>query len=279
MRVRRHSSYRSVDLRRVDQDADDFTLSEENVPESRPHDLVIDLLKAQLVAWVARAGRRAQVGRNLAIRWDPERPQFGVDPDVYVVEPPPPEGDEVTSLLLWESGHFPPLLAVEVVSARSQRKDYTRAPEKYALAGVGELWVFDPKHAAPPSLGPYRLQIWRRDEAGGERFERVYAGEGPAYSPAVNAWLFAVDEGQKLRIADDEAGTHWWMTTEESERAAKEQALAAKEQALAAKEQALAAKEQALTALESERSERERAERRIAELEAKLTRRARGEPR
>lgn len=30
------------------------------------------------------------------------------------------------------------------------------------------------------------------------------------------AFLFAVNEGQRLRIADDPAGTAWWMTGEES---------------------------------------------------------------
>jgi hypothetical protein len=36
----------------------------------------------------------------------------------------------------------------------------------------------------------------------------------------------AVDEGRRLRIAEDEALTSWWMTPEEAERAAKEAALA-----------------------------------------------------
>jgi hypothetical protein len=53
---------------------------------------------------------------------------------------------------------------------------------------------------------------------------RVYAGEGPVWSAAVDGWLFAVNEGQSLRIAFDEAGTRWWMTSEEAERAAKEAA-------------------------------------------------------
>lgn len=216
----------------VDRSRDDWVLPEETVPESRSHDLTIDLLKALLMAWAARTGRKAQVGRNLAIRWDPERPNVGVDPDVYVVEPPPPEGDDVESLRLWVPGHHAPLLAIEVVSASNAVKDYTIAPEKHAACGTGELWVFDPKLVGPRAQGgPVRLRVWTRDDAG--VFRLHYRGDGPARSPALDAWVFVVDEGQRLRIAEDEAGTRWWMTALEAERAAKEAERAAKEAALA----------------------------------------------
>jgi hypothetical protein len=48
----------------------------------------------------------------------------------------------------------------------------------------------------------------------------------------VGGWLFAVDEGRSIRIASDEAGTAWWMTREEVERAAREAERAAREAAL-----------------------------------------------
>lgn len=202
----------------------DWTLSEEPAAESRLHDLILDLLKALLIAWAAREGRNAQVGRNLAVRWDEAHPNVGIDPDIYVVEPPPPEGDDVVSLKLWQTGHHAPLLAVEVVSASNASKDYVSAPEKYAASGTGELWIFDPKLAGPTAHGgPYRLQVWARGRDG--EFERVYAGDGPTHSPAVSGWLFAVNDGQRLRIAEDEQGTRWYMTAEESERAAKGAAL------------------------------------------------------
>jgi Uma2 family endonuclease len=89
---------------------------EETVPESRRHHLRSTRVEGLLLGWTMRMGRNAQVGSNLALRWDEAHPGVGVDPDVYVVEPPPPEGDDVTSLRIWESGHYPPLLAVEVVS-------------------------------------------------------------------------------------------------------------------------------------------------------------------
>jgi len=217
-------SHPRVTLRyEVERVRDDWTLPEEPVPESRPHDLVVELLRDLLVAWVARVGRPAQVGRNLAVRWDQNHPKVGVDPDVYVVEPKPPEGDDVQSLRLWEPGHHAPILAVEVVSSHPA-KDYAIAPDKYAACGVGELWVLDPRKTGPSAHGgPFRIQIWRNDD---DSFVRIYAGDGPARSPLTNGFLFVVDEGQRVRIAEDEDGSTWWMTREESERAAKEAALA-----------------------------------------------------
>jgi Uma2 family endonuclease len=201
-----------------------WTLGDEQVPESRPHDQIASRLCELLTHRLRETGRRAQVGRNLAIRFDESHPQVGVDPDVYLLEPPTPEGEELTSLRVWEPGHAPPRLAVEIVSPSRAGKDYSESPEKYAVCGAEELWIFDPKLAGPRlGGGPYRLQLWRRDED--EGFTRVYAGEGPVFSPVMNGYLFAVDEGRSLRLADDREGTAWWRTGEEAERAAKEQAL------------------------------------------------------
>jgi Uma2 family endonuclease len=217
---------------------EDWDLGEEKVPESTPHDRNAETVRRMLDAWVERTGRSAVVCRNLAVRWDEDRPSIGVDPDVCVLSPPPPDADDLLSLRCWETGHFPPILAVEIVSTSRPDKDYGQSPAKYASNGTRELWVFDPKMAGPKAHGgPHRLQVWRRDERGD--FVRVYAGEGPTWSEAVGAWIFAVNEGRSLRIADDEAGTSWWMTGEEAERAAKEAERAAKEAERAAKEEAL----------------------------------------
>jgi Uma2 family endonuclease len=219
-----------VELRyRIDGTSMDWELAEEPVPESRPHDLASDTVKLLLSAWVARTGRRLEVGRNLAVRWDEANPKVGVDPDVYVIEPTP-EGDALPSLRTWEEGHHPPILAIEVVSGSNPSKDYVSSPEKYAASGTGELWIFDPQLAGPRAHGgPVRIQIWRRED---DTFSRIYAGSGPAWSPAIGAWIFAVAEGGLLRIASDEAGTDWWMTGEEAERAGRDAERAAKEEAL-----------------------------------------------
>jgi Uma2 family endonuclease len=198
-----------------------WELSEETVPESRPHDLIVELLKSILTFWASRTGRSMQVGRNLAVRWDELHPKIGADPDVYVVEPAPPEGDAVTSLCTWKPGHVPPQVAVEVVSPSNATKDYVTSPERYAAAGVLELWIFDAGLEGPSSHGgPFRLQVWRRQDDGG--FTRAYAGAGPAWSRAVEGWLCPIEGGARLRIADDPEGTTLWKTAEEAERAEKE---------------------------------------------------------
>lgn len=204
---------------------EEWTLLDDLEPESQPHDLVVDLLKQLLLGWVTRRGLNAQVARNLAVRWDEAHPTIGVELDLCVIAPKTPEGDELSSLCLWMDGHRAPVLAMDVVSVSSARKGDVSAPERYAASGTEELWIFDPKLAGPRSHGgPFRIQLWRRGPDG--EFARVYAGEGPVLSPAVGGWLTAVDEGRRLRIADDEALTAWWMTQEEAERAAKEAALA-----------------------------------------------------
>lgn len=202
------------------------------MPESLIHDQAVDLLKSILSAWAARVGG-TQVMRNLAVRWDEEHPKVGVDPDVSVFRPPPPhDDDDLTSVRTWLEGHTPPLLAIEVVSDGNPHKDYVVAPDKYAASGTQELWVFDPKLAGPTSHGgPFRLQIWERDDRDG--FARVYAGDGPARSRVLAAHVVVAADGHTLRIADDSAGSSLWLTVEETERKAKEAERSAKEAALA----------------------------------------------
>src|SRR5262249_30909067 len=53
--------------------------------------------------------------------------------------------------------------------------------------------------------GTFRVQVRRRNKE--DDFFRVYAGEGPAWSEVTKAWVFAVNDGRSLRIADDEAGS------------------------------------------------------------------------
>lgn len=201
-----------------------WELAEETMPESVLHDHAVELLKALLAAWAARVGS-AFVARNLAVRWDETEPRIGVDPDVCVLSPAPPAAAQLRSVRTWVDGHAAPLLAVEVVSETNPRKDYEVGPEKYAASGTGELWIFDPLLSGPTALGgPYRLQVWHRAADGD--FTRIYAGDGPARSPTLDAWLVVTEEGHALRIARDESAMDLWLTAEEAERAAKEAALA-----------------------------------------------------
>ncbi len=217
-------------LYRVPRSQRGWELLEETMPESIVHDEAVELLKAILAFW-AHGRSETRVARNLAVRWDEDEPRVGVDPDVCVLSPPPEEPD-LRSVRTWRPGHAPPVLAIEVVSETNPHKDYVIAPDKYAASGTRELWIFDPLLAGPRSHGgPFRLQVWERDEQG--RFTRTYAGDGPAYSQVARAYLVATSDGRKLRLAGDPEGRLLWPTAEEAERDAKEQERTAKEQALA----------------------------------------------
>lgn len=195
-----------------------WAVPEVPVPESDTHDAAIEWLRALLLAWVERSSRDIKVARNLGIRWVPEEPRAGFDPDLCLIEPSPPKHEPLTSLRLWQPGHAPPLLAVEVVSPGHPYKDYVDAPERCAACGVAELWIYDPMLAGPRARGgPHLLQVWHR--ALGGPFERTHAGSGAAFSPALQAWLHPqpsrLPSGAKLRLSGDAAGRDRWQTTEE----------------------------------------------------------------
>jgi len=213
---------------------DEWVLSEENMPESSLHRDTVRLLELILLAFVARARRNARVAANLACRWNVDRRSVGVDPDVALIEPAPPESDRLKSLRTWEEGHVPPHFAIEVVSENNAKKDYEDAPAKYACLGTRELVVFDPEGLGPDFLGgPHVLQVWRRDEAG-LTMTRVHAGEGPARSEELGAWLVVTSAGPagyRLRIADDAEGGSLWLTAEEEQAAGRRKAEDASKQA------------------------------------------------
>jgi Uma2 family endonuclease len=222
-----------------------WELREETMPESVPHDSAVDVLR-NVLGWWAQAQGNVQIARNLALRWDATQPRVGIDPDVCVLAPPPPDGENLKSLRTWLPGHAPPKLAIEVVSETNAAKDYAESPDKYAVSGTEELWIFDPELAGPRIHGgPLRLQVWRRTEGA---FVREYAGEGPAWSAFLGAWAVVTEDGAKLRVAAGAAGSGPWLTEAEAERAAKEAERAAKEAALA--------RVQELEALLAERSRR-----------------------
>ena len=231
---------------------DAWVLPEGPVPESTTHDAAVQRLKLLLDAWVARTGRPARIARNLAIRWAKVAPSIGIDPDVCVLEPAPPE-EHLRSLRTWQPGHVVPRLCFEIVSEIHPYKDYAGIQDRYAAMGALELIVFDPLLAGPEKLGgPVLLQVWRRDASG--VLERVHFGGSPAYSAELGAWVHR--QGTLLDIADDREGLARWQTGEEHERAERERERAEKERERAEKELG--------------RDALARAERRIRELEERL---------
>ncbi len=202
-----------VSLRyRVGRSPEAWVLPEGPVPESTAHDAALERICSLLRAWAARMGNGARISRNLAIRWLPEHPRTGIDPDVAVLLPGPADFDDLTSYRVWEPGRPPPVLAIEVVSSGHPYKDYAWVHEGYAAMGALELLVFDPQLFGPKALGgPVALQLWRRDVSGA--FERVHFGEGAVYSQVLDAWFLA--DGRRLVIAEDRGGQRPWPTREE----------------------------------------------------------------
>ena len=191
----------------------------EDVPETPLHDLIIELLT--LVLRHRYRDRNALVARNLGCRWDPDDARVGADPDIVLVDPAPPEGESLSTLRVWVPGHKPPRLAIEVVNEHNADKDYIEGPARLARLGAEELWIFDPELRGPNATGgPYVLQIWHRKVSGDAvDMERIHAGDGPTYSPVLDAWVITMDDERRLRIADDERGEHLWLTQAEAAEA------------------------------------------------------------
>jgi Uma2 family endonuclease len=237
---------------------------EDNVPESVLQNEVNRELIDVLTTWLRRRGASGRVGGNVALRWDPDNPQVGVDPDAYLVEPDLPEGELARSICTWKPGHHPPRLCIEVVSDGTREKDYGDGPDRYAASGIRELWVFDPRRCGRGERGgPFLLQMWRRNEQG--QFRRAYAGEGPFRSEELAAWVVATDDGFRLRVADDREGTRLWPTAAEEQRARAES-----ERARAESERARAESERARADLE--RAEKEALLAELQALRAQLSR-------
>jgi hypothetical protein len=242
---------------------DAWVLPEGTVPESIPHDEAAERLKLLLKGWASRLSRPCQIARNLAIRWLETSPRVGIDPDVCVLDPPPPDVSELSSLCLWKPGHLPPSICFEVVSRNHPHKDYAELQDRYALVRTRELVVFDPLLAGPSALGgPVLLQLWRRDRVG--VLERVYAGDSPVASEVLGAWLIPTPTA--LEIADDREGARRWLTWQELAEVAGEEA----ERERAEKERERAEKERERAEKERERAARIELERRIAQIEAKV---------
>ena len=192
---------------------DEWEIPEVPVPEAVAHDQLVAYLVALLTAWAGRTGQDILVARNLAVRWIESHPRVGIDPDVALIDPAPPNPKQLRSLKLWEPGCHAPRLAIEVVSENHPYKDYVVLPERYSAMGVGELWVLDPGGFGPRRLGgPTLIQQWVRDAGG--TLVRSHSGDGPVYSEAVEGWLRA-DRERGVSISGDADGAGRWLTGEE----------------------------------------------------------------
>jgi len=196
---------------------------EERVGEEMLQRWIVELLRPLLERWLSEQGLNAFVGADQFIyygRYDPHR---RVAPDLYVLPGVEPK-TRVRTWKVWQSG-IAPSFALEVVSS-DWEKDYVETPERCAEAGIGELVVFDPSWGERPGGVGMRWQIFRRLKRQGLR--RIEAtSEDRVRSRALGCWLRAVGVGDatRVRLGVGPRGDELVPTAEEAERSAKEAAL------------------------------------------------------
>ncbi|MBM4346089.1 MAG: Uma2 family endonuclease [Deltaproteobacteria bacterium] len=200
--------------------------------ETLHHSKVRSVFYATLLRWLAERGHTtAEVVENVFIRWVPHEPNVQISPDVALFDRVPVPWP--TCFDLWKPDHEAPRVALEVVST-DWRKDYADNPPKYHQLGCKELIIYDPEHDLHPrTKDRVALQVFRAVEG---RFDRVYAGRGPAFSAELGAWLVEVGtgDGRRLRLATDAAGAQLVPTAEESDAAQRLRAQAEAELRMAA---------------------------------------------
>jgi len=76
-------------------------------------------------------------------------------PDIAVYLTPPPEVSDVWSLWV-------PRIVIEIVSARSAKRDYEEKPPEYWEFGVDEYWIIDATKNQMTVLSRWRAQ-WKKD--------------------------------------------------------------------------------------------------------------------
>ena len=198
--------------------------------ETDPHASSIVAMRNQL-QWHFEARPDVYVAGSMAVYYRQGDPSAVVAPDVFVVQGV--EKRQRRSYRTWDEGGVAPAFVVEVASASTSRRDGTGKKATYEGMGVLEYWRFDP-------LGrriPQRLVGWR---LAGSRYERVReAAEGGCYRSEVLG-LDLRAEGWLLRFRDPVLGRDL-LTHSETSRA-----------------------------LQEAERERDEANRRIRELEARL---------
>jgi Uma2 family endonuclease len=187
--------------------------------------------------------QRVYVGADLMVYYQEGVPQRFVAPDVFVVLDCDP-GMRRT-FKTWEEGRAPNVV-FEITSKYSKREDEIIKPQKYALLGVSEYFLYDPEgeYLNPPLIG-YRLV--------GSAFERIEPNDRGLLESRALGITLQID-GADLVLRD--AATRVVLPTQfeavEAERVADRQARAAVEAEREAERQGREAAEAKLAAAEDE---------------------------
>ena len=192
---------------------------------------IVELFRPLLERYLRLRDVRAFVGADQFVYYQQYDSTKRVAPDVYVLPGLAPD-THVSSWKVWETG-VAPTFALEVVS-KDWEKDYADAPAHYDRVGVKELVIFDPSFNRRARGEGFLFQVYRRVPRRG--FVRVeVSNEYRVRSKVLGCWLRAVGSGRmiRLRIGLGQGGDDLLPTGEEQARLEAAQERSEKERALA----------------------------------------------
>ena len=200
----------------VEDDVELLVPEEETVPEDDLHGILVDLIRAGLVARFADAADVAVFSR---LAWFPDRQdtRIRLDPDVMVVRGRPPGHRK--SYKAWMEDGVAPAVIVEVWSEDDTDGDYRRRLDRALRHGVAEVVIVDPF-----AVGGVRVEHLRSD---GDRYRSVASTSSADRLVIVESLGISFAGGEELRVIED--GRRWPTTAEafllarsEAERADRE---------------------------------------------------------
>ncbi len=151
-------------------------------------------------------GQQATVLANQYLYYAPGVPTARVAPDVMVIFGVEPGGRD--NYKTWEEGQVPSVI-FEMTSASTRRKDRREKMTLYALLGVQEYWLFDPKGEwIAEKLQGYRLET--ASDAGelANRYRPIADSISQPLSLRLEVegaliGFYRLDNGQKLLIPEE----------------------------------------------------------------------------
>jgi Uma2 family endonuclease len=210
---------------------------QEELGESTAHTAADQILSLGVEAHM-RGRPEYQVFSNLDLYYHRTDRRAYVSPDLMVVVPSRPLGDDIDSYRLGEDGPAP-VLVIEILSRRSfQQQDLTNKPIIYAQLGVAEYMLVD----GTGEFLPQRLLMKRLQDDG------TWVDEQDVDGGVSSRLGFRVvlDVDNRLRVIETRTGKPYLRPDEA--QAAFEEAQAAREAEAAARRQA----EERIRALETE---------------------------
>lgn len=215
-------------------------------------------------------GQQATVLANQFLYYAPGIRNARVAPDVMVIFGVEPGGRD--NFKTWEEGQVPAVI-FEMTSAATRKIDQGSKMSKYALLGVQEYWLFDPKGEwMTEQLQGYRLQSTEEEGEFNNSYSLIVDNLSEVLQLQLQAeqaliGFYRLDNGQKLLIPSELAAELRATTVHlEQERQARQQAEQQAQQERQAREQESLRANQAEQQVQQERQAREALAERLRKL-------------